>query len=122
VNSIASTGDIAMLKQLKDEGADFNCVDYRARSPLHIACIHGYMPIVRFLMQEKVNLDKIDSTGSSPLYHAIKRKHEDIAKLLYLKGASVTAPHERLGKLLCTDGFNGEILRVHLLNECEADI
>jgi len=122
VNSIASTGDIDMLKQLKDEGADFNCVDYRARSALHIACIHGFMPIVRFLISEKVNLDKIDSTGSSPLYHAIKRRNEDVAKLLYYKGASVTVPAEKLGKLLCTDGFNGEILRVRLLNECEGDI
>jgi ankyrin repeat protein len=101
---------------------DFNCVDYRARSALHIACIHGFMPTVRFLLREQVNLDKIDSTGTSPLYHAIKRRHEDIAKLLYWKGASVTVPAEKLGKLLCTDGFTGDLLRVKLLNECDANI
>ena len=111
-----------MLQQLKEEGVDFNCVDYRARSALHIACIHGFMPTVRYLMKEKVNLDKIDAAGSSPLFHAIKRRHEDISKLLYYKGASVTVPAEKLGKLLCTDGYTGEVVRVRLLNECEADI
>jgi len=92
VNSIASTGDLAQLQQLKEEGVDFNCVDYRARSALHIACLHGYKQVVRFLIKEKVNLDKIDSTGVSPLYHAIMRSHADIANLLYYKGASVHAP------------------------------
>lgn len=122
VNSIASTGDITQLEQLKEEGCDFNCVDYRARSALHIACLHGYMPAVRFLIRENVNLDKIDSTGVSPLYHAIKRGHEDIAKLLYYKGASVHAPADKLGQLLCICGQKGDIKRVKLLKECEANI
>jgi ankyrin repeat protein len=50
------------------------------------------MPVVKFLISERVNLDKIDSTGVSPLYHAIMKGHEDIASLLYMKGASVHAP------------------------------
>ena len=80
------------------------------------------MPVVKFLIKEKVNLDKIDSTGVSPLYHSILRNHEDIAKLLYYKGASVHAPAEKLAKLLCICGFQGDIKRVRLLKECEADI
>jgi ankyrin repeat protein len=101
---------------------DFNCVDYRARSALHIACINGYMPTVRFLIREKVNLDKIDLTGASPLYHAIKRGHEDIAKLLHYKGASVHSPPDKLGSLLCICGSKGDLKRVKLFKECEADI
>lgn len=46
VNSIASTGDLSQLAQLKEEGVDFNCVDYRSRSALHIACINGYLEVV----------------------------------------------------------------------------
>lgn len=122
VNSIASTGDLEQLKQLKDEGVDFNCVDYRGRSALHIACIHGYMPVVQFLMKEAVNLDKIDSTGVSPLYHSIQRGHENIAKLLHFKGASVHAPPEKLAKILCICGFKGDTAKVRLLKECEANI
>ena len=97
-------------------------MDYRARSALHIACINGYLPAVRFLIREKVNLDKIDLTGASPLYHAIKRGHEDIAKLLHYKGASVHAPPEKLGALLCVCGYKGDMKRIKLFKECEADI
>jgi ankyrin repeat protein len=122
VNSISSTGDLEQLKQLKEEGVDFNCVDYRGRSALHIACLHGYMPVVQFLMKEAVNLDKIDSTGVSPLYHAILRGHENIAKLLHFKGASVHAPSEKLAKLLCICGFKGDTEKVKLLKDCEANI
>jgi ankyrin repeat protein len=80
------------------------------------------MPTVRFLIREKVNLDKIDLTGASPLYHAIKRGHEDIAKLLHYKGASVHAPPEKLGSLLCICGQKGDLKRVKLFKECDADI
>jgi ankyrin repeat protein len=80
------------------------------------------MPTVRFLIREKVNLDKIDLTGASPLYHAIKRGHEDIAKLLHYKGASVYSPPEKLGSLLCICGSKGDLKRVKLLKECDADI
>lgn len=41
-----------MMYQLKDEGADFNQVDYRARSALHIACIKGHINVVKFLLKE----------------------------------------------------------------------
>ncbi len=89
---------------------------------MHIACINGYLEVVEFLLKENVNLDKIDSTGVSPLYHAIMRNHEKIAKLLYSKGASVHAPNEKLAKLLCICGFEGDISRVRMLKECEANI
>jgi ankyrin repeat protein len=80
------------------------------------------MHVVNFLIKENVNLDKIDQTGVSPLYHAIMKGQEDIAKMLHYKGASVHAPLEKLAKLLCICGFKGDILRVRLLKECEADI
>ena len=73
-------------------------------------------------MKENVNLDKIDATGCSPLYYAIVKKHEDIVTLLYAKGASVHAPNEKLAKLLCICGFDGDLKRMKLLKECEANI
>jgi hypothetical protein len=42
--------------------------------------------------------------------------------LLNFKGASVTAPSDKLAKFLCFCGFKGEIATVKLLNECEADL
>ena len=97
-------------------------MDYRARSPLHVACLKGHIEVVKFLLREHVNLDKIDSTGCSPLYHAIRKGHADIASLLYLKGASVHALPEKIAKLLCICGFKGDTSIVKLLYECEANI
>lgn len=82
----------------------------------------GNLNVVKFLIKENVNLDKIDATGCSPLYHAIRKGHADIAYLLYLKGASVHSPPEKLAKLLCICGFKGETSIVKLLNDCEANI
>ncbi|CDW83985.1 l-asparaginase archaeal glu-trnagln amidotransferase subunit d [Stylonychia lemnae] len=69
-----------------------------------------------------INLDKIDSTGCSPLYHAIRKGYSDIALLLYFKGASVHTLPEKMAKLLCISGFKGDTEKVKLLNQCEADI
>jgi len=48
-----------------------------------------------------VNLDKIDGSGSSPLFLAIVNGHEIIAFLLNAKGARVEATPEKLAKFLC---------------------
>lgn len=69
-----------------------------------------------------MNLDKIDSTGCSPLYHAIRKDHSDIAMLLYFKGASVHTLPEKLAKLLCICGYKGDTGIVKLLHDCEAKI
>jgi ankyrin repeat protein len=55
-----------------DDGADLNVVDYRSRSPLHISCIKGYKDLVKYLIGKNVNLDKIDESGCSALYYAVK--------------------------------------------------
>lgn len=75
------------MTQLKEEGADFTTVDYKDRTPLHIACIKGHLNVVKLLLKQSksiyycfnwfidVNLDKIDDTGCSPLYLAIAKGH-----------------------------------------------
>lgn len=46
-----------MMEQLKEEGADFQQVDYRARSALHVACLKGKLNIAEFLLKESKILD-----------------------------------------------------------------
>jgi hypothetical protein len=58
----------------------------------------------------------------SALYHAITKGHSTISILLYFKGASVIAPKEKLAKFLCLCGFKGDVEKVKLMNECEADL
>eukprot|EP00347_Sterkiella_histriomuscorum_P002989 403366027 len=83
VNSIACSGDMEQIQKLKEQGVNFNSIDYRSRTALHTACMKGKQQVVEFLVNENMNLDQIDSTGCSPLYHAIRKGHEEIAHSLY---------------------------------------
>ena len=56
------------------------------------------------------------------MYHAIVKGHSDIAIQLKLKGASVHAPKEKLGYMLCNIGNKGDLKRLKLLNKCEANL
>jgi len=51
VNSVVSQGNLALLKKLKNEGADLNNVDYLGRSALHVvSSTTGNLEIVGFLV------------------------------------------------------------------------
>ena len=96
---------------MKLEGANFDIVDYMERSALHIATICGHFNIVQFLLKESkliersndvdTNLDQIDINKCSALYYAIMKNYECIAKVLYLRGATVVSPESKLAKILC---------------------
>ena len=77
------------MKQLAQQGANFNYVDYRGRGPIHIAAMNGHMEAVQFLINENINLDLMDNAGKSALYYACMHRHEDIVELLVEKGATL---------------------------------
>ena len=98
VNSVTSSGNIELMKNLAAEGADFGMVDYRGRGPIHIAAIAGDIDIVRFLIGRGVNLDFVDQTGMSALYLACYHKNSEVVELLSKSGATVIVPNSRLEK------------------------
>lgn len=55
-NSVASLGDEQMMNQLKDLKIDFNQLDYKGKSPLHIACLKGHVNIVKFLIKQSTHI------------------------------------------------------------------
>jgi ankyrin repeat protein len=60
VNSVTTSGNVMLMKQLASEGADFTLVDYRGRAPIHVAAIKGDIEIVKFLIDLRVDLDQLD--------------------------------------------------------------
>mmetsp|Transcript_14242 Transcript_14242/g.24222 ORF Transcript_14242/g.24222 Transcript_14242/m.24222 type:complete len:131 (-) Transcript_14242:478-870(-) len=50
VNSVISQADLSLVRQLGDEGADFNHIDYRGRAAIHIAVLIGDLKIVQYLI------------------------------------------------------------------------
>jgi lysophospholipase len=70
INSVACNDNMKLMAQLADEGADFNNQDYRGRTPLHIATLNGNFEVVKFLLDQRVNIDQVDNSGTSALYYA----------------------------------------------------
>jgi ankyrin repeat protein len=59
-------------------------------TPLHLACIHGHLEIVKILIDCKSDLGSIDDQRKTPLHHASQRGHADIASYLIDIGADVS--------------------------------
>jgi ankyrin repeat protein len=55
--------NVTLMSKLADQGADFNLVDYRGRAPIHIACINGNEEVVKYLLEQNLDLDLIDNAG-----------------------------------------------------------
>lgn len=70
INSVACSDNMRLMAQLADEGANFNSSDYRGRSPLHIATLNGNYEVVKFLLDQSVNMDQVDNSGTSALFYA----------------------------------------------------
>jgi len=121
-NSVASIGNLKMMENVANQGADFNHTDYRGRSAIHIAVINGHLEIVRFLVQQYVNLDLIDNSGRSALYYACKYKRGDIAELLIEKGATVIVDQEELISNLCIATAKGDLELLKLFKKSEVDL
>ena len=90
-----------IVKLLLDHGAEYTCRRVSGFSPLHAACSNGHLNVVElFLKSSTVNVNqkvpdtvaiemapennytKSDDRGSTPLILALKRGHENVAKVL----------------------------------------
>jgi ankyrin repeat protein len=54
-------------------------------TPLHLACIRGYIECARMLISAGGNIDAIDSDGNTPCHFASQNGHENLLKLLLHK-------------------------------------
>ncbi len=74
-------GDYDRVKELLDNGVDVNIINNN-NTPLHYACQHGYIKIVKLLIERKANINALDLFKVSPLSYACYYKEFEIAKLL----------------------------------------
>ena len=102
INSVASTGDLELLKRLHKEGCDLDSIDYLGRGILHVvASTCGRTEIARYLCEQRINLDLLDNKQRSSLYLAIESENFEVAEILADHGASIVADSGRLAKMLC---------------------
>jgi ankyrin repeat protein len=82
------------LEQTKiaiDNGADVNVKNKEGYTPLHRACIWGYLNIAKLLIENKADVNIKTNRGSASLHFACSWGYLNIVKLLIENSADVNA-------------------------------
>ncbi len=86
-------GDIAVVKQLLDKGADVNSKNRYGSTPLFFACDRGHFEIAKLLIDKGADMNVKDTFyNASALSWAMNKKHDDIVTLMIEKGVDATEP------------------------------
>lgn len=91
VHSAASAGDVELLKQLLEQGANVDEVDEEGRTALHFACGYGELDCARVLLDKSAKLDSVDNNKNTALHYAAGYGQAESVKLLLEAGADRTA-------------------------------
>lgn len=91
VHSAASEGDVDLLKQLLEEGADVDAVDEEGRTALHFACGYGELDCAKVLLEKGAKLDCVDNNKNTALHYAAGYGQAESVKLLIEAGADRSA-------------------------------
>ena len=86
----AWTSQEAMLRLLKDVGADVGCEDETGKTPLHYAAEKGHESAVRALIKMGASVDHADELGQTSLHLAAMHGHASAAHALLQKGADAS--------------------------------
>ncbi|KAK2805130.1 hypothetical protein FQN50_006375 [Emmonsiellopsis sp. PD_5] len=112
----AQWGHEAVVRLLLEKGAT---MDKFSRSALHNAAMHGYLGIVRLLLQNDVPVDTNDHRhdGLTPICLAAYKGHVEVVELLIEKGAPVESLDQRNRTPLLCAAMNGHTSVMELLIE-----
>ncbi|XP_048242398.1 ankyrin-3-like isoform X2 [Haliotis rufescens] len=114
----AEAGHSDVYHLLVSEGADLSLTDYMDGDCLMLACEGGNMSIVKHLLSLKTfNINRRDSSESTPVMMAAKAGHSDVYHLLVSEGADLSFTDYMDGDclMLACEGGNMSIVK-HLLS------
>jgi ankyrin repeat protein len=88
--SLCRAGDLESVQEkVKRDASLAICSNYDGDSPLHEACFHGHLPLVKFLLAKGANLDARTHEGGTALSSACLGARVGIAALLIAHGAKL---------------------------------
>jgi ankyrin repeat protein len=92
-NSIKNKKDL--LRQALDEGEDINARNSTGVTPLNLAITYNQDPeIIKFLLQQKANINIPDDFNVSPLHNAVKKSSAAVIDMLLQVGADMYLKNE----------------------------
>jgi ankyrin repeat protein len=93
---------IEQLKELIKDPAVINkkSEDIPYITPLMLAADLGYQDIVKFLLENKADVNAVDSLNTPALFYAARKGHLEIVKLLLNYGAPVSVINKQVNNIL----------------------
>jgi ankyrin repeat protein len=90
INFKLSTTMFKIIDHFIAFGADIKDVNYLNQTLLHLAVIYENISLIKFLLEQDINIDHKDKYGKTALDISVERKSLEILKLLINKGAKIT--------------------------------
>merc|ERR1712232_866785 len=110
---IVEKNDIKGLKLMVSHGTVLNDIlDYDNRNLLHVACCGNKLPIIKYLVEQSVNINQRDSKDYTPLYEAMSIGGNDEI-VAYLKQNGAILISGILGSKLCKAASDGNLEKLH---------
>ena len=90
LHEAAISGRVEILEKAMAEGVDVSRMDVYGRLPLHYACMHDHVSMVRTLLQSNTGtINSIDHDHFTPLIHSIVHHRFECVKQLLNHGARI---------------------------------
>lgn len=92
-------GNVDLIRDFLAYGASIDEIDDEGLTPLHVAVLHGHIPMAKFLLTKGANPNRASDGLPTPLQLAEQNvDNPDMAKLLrsYVPGADTTVLREEL--------------------------
>jgi ankyrin repeat protein len=88
----AKEGNVVMVRQLIDGGADTEVRDHNRRTPLMLAAFEGHNEVIGVLLSAGADFEARDVDGWGALTYAVYGNRTETVRLLIDKGADISNP------------------------------
>lgn len=88
--SAAARGLVKRLQSYRLTGVNLSQGDFSGRTALHLACLHGHIEVVQYLLQNSVNKTAVDHLNLTPYDYAARSDRKEIMELLIKHGVKPT--------------------------------
>ena len=89
LHEAAEKGELGVVKDLLEDGADVNKQDKKGKTALHYAATEGHSKIVRILIVKKGDVNVKDQNGETPLHFASYKGYLGIVETMVENGANI---------------------------------